>query len=184
MLISKSLSQKLRHSASILLRDGTDETGAPKIVMRQVTSSWGRFESTGREGGVCFPALSDGTARITYDNILGYHTGTDASIQPLMLKESVWRSKLPYKEWQDFLRRAAEMLLASRPDTRRNLTVSKLTTANYRFNDKWYGHSLHFVRLRDAKKAARSQVGVSVTIFSCKTGNIACVVPASGYCPP
>lgn len=184
MLISKYLSQKLRHSASILLRDGTDETGAPKIVMRQVTSSWGRFESTGSKGGVCFPALLDGTARITYDNILGYHTGTDASIQPLMLKESVWRSKLPYKEWQDFLRRAAEMLLASRPDTRRNLTVSKLTTANYRFNDKWYGHSLHFVRLRDAKKAARSQVGVSVTIFSCKTGNIACVVPASGYCPP
>lgn len=82
MLISKSLSQKLRHSASILLRDGTDETGAPKIVMRQATSAWGRFEPTGSKGGVCFPALSDGITRITYDNILGYHTGTDASIQP------------------------------------------------------------------------------------------------------
>lgn len=184
MLISKSLSQKLRHPASVLLRDDTDETGAPKIAVRQVTSAWGRFEPTGREGGVCFPPLSDGIARITYDEILGYHTGTDASIQPLMLRESVWRSKMPYKEWPDFLRRAAEMLLASRPDTRRGLTVSKLTNANYRFNDKWYGHCLHFVRLRDAKKAAKEQIGESVTIYSCKTGDIVCFTPASGYCPP
>lgn len=184
MLISKSLSQKLRHSASILLRDGTDETGAPKIVVRQVTSAWGRFEPTGSKGGICFPALSDGTVRITYDNILGYHIGTDASIQPLILKESVWRLRMPYKEWQDFLRRAAEMLLASRPDTRRSLTVSKLTIVNYRFNDKWYGHGLHFVRLRDAKKAAQKQIGESVAIYSCKTGNIVCFTPASGYCPP
>lgn len=184
MLISKSLSQKLRHSASILLRDGTDENGTPKIVVRQATSAWGRFEPIGREGGICFSALSDGTTRITYDEILGYHIGTDASIQPLILKESIWRSKMPYNEWMDFLRHAAEMLLASRPDTRRSLTVSKLTTANYRFNDKWYGHSLHFVRLRDAKKAAQEQIGESVTIYSCKTGNIVCLTPASGYCPP
>ena len=91
---------------------------------------------------------------------------------------------MPYKEWLDFLLRAAEMLLASRPDTHRNLTVSKLTTANYRFNDKWYGHGLHFVRLRDAKKAAKEQIGESVTVYSCKTGNIVCFTPASGYCPP
>lgn len=184
MLISKSLSQKLRHSATVLLQDGADETGVPKIVVRQVDAAWGKFEPTGRKGGVCFSALSDGTARITYDNILGYHVGTDASIQPLILKESVWRSKMPYQEWVDFLCRAAEMLLASRPNTHRNLTVSKLTTANYRFNDKWYGHGLHFVRLRDAKKAAKEQIGESVTVYSCKTGNIVCFTPASGYCPP
>lgn len=40
------------------------------------------------------------------------------------------------------------------------------------------------VRLRDAKKAAREQIGESVTIFSNKTGDIVCFAPASGYCPP
>ena len=184
MLISKFLSQKLRHPATVLLRDGTDEAGVPKVVVRQVDAAWGKFEPTGRKGGVCFSALSDGTTQTTYADLLGYHTETDASIQPLILKESVWRSRMPYKEWLDFLRRAAEMLLASRPDSHRNLTVSRLTTANYRFNDKWYGHGLHFVRLRDAQKAAKEQIGESVTIYSCKTGNIVCFTPASGYCPP
>lgn len=179
MLISKSLFLKLHHSATVLLQDGTDETGVPKVVVRQVDAAWGRFEPTGRKGGVCFSALSDGTTQATYADLLGYHTGTDASIQSLMLHESVWRSKMPYGDWPNFLRRAAEMLLAPRPDTHRSLTVSKLTTANYRFNDNWYRDSLQFVRLRDAKKAARSQIGVSVTIFSCKTGEIVCVTPAS-----
>lgn len=184
MLISRSLSPKLRHPATVLLQDGTDEAGMPKIVVRQVDAVWETFEPTGRKGGVCFSALSDGNAQATSSELLGYHTGTDASIQPLILYESIWRSKMPYSDWSNFLRRAAEMLIASRPDTHRHLSATQLTTANYRFNDKWYGHNLYFVRLRDAKKAARSQVGVGVTIFPCKTENIACVAPASGYNSP
>ena len=162
---------KLRHSASVLLHDGTDENGMPKVAVRQVKSAWGKFEPTGRNGGVCFPALADGATQISYANILGYHTGKEASIQPLILKDYFWRSKMSYHDWPDFLRNAAELLLAS-------------TTTNYWFCDKWYGHRLSFVRLRDAKKAALTQIGVSVTIFSRKTGDIVCFAPASGYCPP
>ena len=184
MLTSKSLATKLRHPATILLRDGTDEAGVPKVVVRQVDAAWGKFEPTGCQGGVCFSALSDGATQAAYADLLGYHTGTDASLQPLMLHESIWRSKMPYNDWPNFLRRAAEMLLVSRSDTHHSLTVSKLTTANYRFNDTWDGTSLQFVRLRDAKKAAKEQIGESVTIYSCKTGEIVCVIPASGYCPP
>lgn len=36
MFISKSLAKKLRHPASVLLRDGVDKDGIPKIVVRQV----------------------------------------------------------------------------------------------------------------------------------------------------
>lgn len=184
MFISKSLAKKFRHSASVLLHDRTDETGMPEIVVRQVKSVWGKFEPTGRNGGVCIPALSDGIIQIPYADILGYHTGKEACIQPLILKDHLWRSKMPYHDWPDFLRNAAELLLASRTDAGTRITTSKLTTTNYWFSDKWYGHRLSFVRLRDAKKAAREQVGVSVTIFSCKTGDIVCSVPASGYCSP
>ena len=184
MFISKSLAKKLRHSASVLLHDGTDENGMQKVAVRQVKSAWGKFEPTGRKGGVCFSALSDGTTQISYANILGYHTGKEASIQPLILKDYFWRSKIPYHDWPDFLRNAAELLLASRTDTATRITTSKLTTTNYWFCDKWYGNRLSFVRLRDAKKAARKQIGVSVTIFSRKTGDIVCFAPASGYCPP
>ena len=180
MFISKSLAKKLRHSASILLHDGTDETGMPKVAVRQVESVWGKFEPTGRKGGVCVPALSDCTTQISYVNILGYHTGKEASIQPLILKDYFWRSKMPHHDWPDFLQNAAELLLASRTDTTTRITASKLTTTNYWFCDKWYGNRLSFVRLRDAKKAARKQIGVSVTIFSHKTGDIACFAPASG----
>ena len=184
MFISKSLAKKLRHSASVLLHDGTDETGIPKVAVRQVKSAWGKFEPTGRNGGVCFPALSDGTTQVAYADILSYHTGAEASIQPLILKDHLWQSKMPYHDWPDFLRNAAELLLASRTDAATRITTSKLTTTNYWFCDKWYGHRLSFVRLRDAKKAARKQIGVSVTIFSSKTGDIVCFTPASGYCPP
>ena len=184
MFISKSLAKKLRHSASVLLHDGADKDGIPKIVVRQVKSAWGKFDPPGRNGGVCFPALSDGTTQISYADILGYHTGTEASIQPLILNDYFWRSKMPYNDWPDFLRQAAEKLLASRADTVPRITSSMLTTTNYCLCDKWYGNRLSFVRLRDAKKAARKQIGASVTIFSNKTGNIVCFAPASGYCPP
>ena len=184
MFIAKSIAKKLRHSASVLLHDGTDEAGVPKVVVRQVKSAWGKFEPTGRQGGVCFSALSDGTTQVAYANLLGYHTGTEASIQPLILKDYFWRSRMPYNDWLDYLRQAAENLLTSRMDTDSRITVSKLTTTNYWFCDKWYGNRLSFVRLRDAKKAARGQIGENVTIFFCKTGDIVCFAPASGYCPP
>lgn len=93
MFISKSLAKKLRHPASVLLRDGVDKDGIPKIVVRQVKSAWGKFEPTGRQGGVCFSALSDGTTQTIYAGLLGYHTGTEASIQPLILNDYFWRSK-------------------------------------------------------------------------------------------
>ena len=73
MFISKSLAKKLRHPASVLLRDGVDKDGIPKIVVRQVKSAWGKFEPTGRQGGVCFSALSDGTTQTIYAGLLGYH---------------------------------------------------------------------------------------------------------------
>jgi len=184
MFISKSLAKKLGRSASVLLHDGMDETDMPKVVVRQVKSAWGKFEPTGRDGGVGFSTLSDGSTQAAYADILGYHTGKEASIQPLILKENLWRSKMPYHDWPYFLRNAAELLLASRTDAVTRITVSKLTTTNYWFRDKWYGDQLSFVRLRDAKKAAREQIGESVTIFSNKTGNIVCFAPASGYCPP
>ena len=92
MFISKSLAKKLRHPASVLLRDGVDKDGIPKIVVRQVKSAWGKFEPTGRQGGVCFSALSDGTTQTIYAGLLGYHTGTEASIQPLILNDYFWLS--------------------------------------------------------------------------------------------
>ncbi len=184
MFISKSLAKKLGRSASVLLHDGADEAGVPNVAVRQVNSAWGKFEPSGRQGGVCFSALTDGTTRAAYAELLGYNTGTEASIQPLILNDYFWQSKMPYHGWPDFLRQAAELLLASRTDTAPRITASKLTTTNYRFCDKWYGDRLSFVRLRDAKKAAREQIGESVTIFSCKTGDIVCFAPASGYCPP
>ena len=93
MFISKSLARKLRHSASVLLHDGTDENGMPKVAVRQVKSAWGKFEPTGRKGGVCVTALSDGATHISYAYILGYHTGKEACIQPLILKDNLWQSK-------------------------------------------------------------------------------------------
>lgn len=135
MFISKSLARKLRHSASVLLHDGTDENGMPKVAVRQVKSAWGKFEPTGRKGGVCVTALSDGATHISYAYILGYHTGKEACIQPLILKDNLWQSKMPYHDWPGFLRNAAELLLASRTDAATRITASKLTTTNYWFCD-------------------------------------------------
>ena len=75
MFISKSLAKKLGRSASVLLHDGMDETDMPKVVVRQVKSAWGKFEPTGRDGGVGFSTLSDGSTQAAYADILGYHTG-------------------------------------------------------------------------------------------------------------
>lgn len=94
MFISKSLAKKIRHSASVLLHDGTDENGMPKVAVRQVKSAWGKFELTGRKGGVCFPALSDGITQAAYADILGYHTGKEAfdtQRQPLAVENAVQR---------------------------------------------------------------------------------------------
>ena len=61
MFISKSLAKKLRHPASVLLRDGVDKDGIPKIVVRQVKSAWGKFEPTGRQIRLFLNAIYDGT---------------------------------------------------------------------------------------------------------------------------
>lgn len=135
MFISKSLAKKLRHPASVLLRDGVDKDGIPKIVVRQVKSAWGKFEPTGRQGGVCFSALSDGTTQTIYAGLLGYHTGTEASIQPLILNDYFWRSKMPYNDWPDFLRQAAENcllpeqtpILVSQPQSSQPRTIGSVT---------------------------------------------------------
>lgn len=78
MFISKSLAKKLGRSASVLLHDGMDETDMPKVVVRQVKSAWGKFEPTGRDGGVGFSTLPDGSTQAAYADILGYHTGKEA----------------------------------------------------------------------------------------------------------
>ena len=106
MFISKSLAMKLRHSASVLLHDGTDENGMPKVAVRQVKSAWGKFEPTGRNGGVCFPALADGATQISYANILGYHTGKEARIQvtsilPEPLTEQIKKQQLVGQDSQE-----------------------------------------------------------------------------------
>lgn len=111
MFISKSIAKKFRNSAIPLrycYKTESNEAGVPKVAVRQVNSIWGKFERIGRQGGVCFSALSGGTARATYTELLSYHTGTEASIQPLILKDYFWRSKMPYNDWPDFLRQAAE----------------------------------------------------------------------------
>jgi hypothetical protein len=92
-----------------------------------VNSVWGKFEPSGRQGGVCFSTLSD-RPQATYADLLGYRTGTEASIQLLIYKDYFWRSKMPYHDWPDFLRQAAENLFAPRTGTAPHITVSKLTT--------------------------------------------------------
>lgn len=186
MFISKRLSRIFHKSGTaVLLYDGPDMEGRPRIVMRNVEAVWGRHEPTGEKGGICFAPLSNGSTHISYSEILGYHTGNEASIQNLLLKELIWRKdKIPYNEWPDFINMTAQALLNCRPPTNPHITVDKLVTPLYWYKDNWYGERHDFVRLRDAKKKALTETGTSVTIYSYRTGQIACIAPASGYCPP
>lgn len=185
MFISKRLSRKFHQSgASVLLYDGPDQDGCPCLVMRNIDQIWGRHEAEGTKGGVCFPPLSNNSTRISYSGILGYNTGDEASVQQLLLKEIIWRSRMPYYDWQPFVYNAAQALLNFRPPTNPRLTPEALTTPKFWYKDNWYGHTLNFIRLQDAKKQALTETGTSITIFSCQTGEIACIAPASGYCPP
>lgn len=186
MFISKGLSHIFHKSgATVLLYDGPDMKGRPRIVMRNVETIWGRYEPTGKKGGICFASLSDGSTHISYSEILGYHTGNEASIQSLLLKEPIWRKyKIPYDEWPDFIRMAAQALLNCRPPTNPHITADKLVTPIYWYNDNWCGERHDFVRLCDAKKNALTETGTAVSIYSYRTGQIVCIAPASGYCPP
>lgn len=186
MFISKRLSQIFHKSgATVLLYDGPDMEGRPRIVMRNVETIWGRYESAGQKGGICFAPLSDGSTHIPYSEILGYHTGNKVSIQPLLLKEIIWRrDMIPYDEWPDFVRMAAQALLNFSPLTNPRITIDKLVTPLYWYKDNWYGDRHNFIRLYDAKKNALTETGTSVTIYSYQTGEIVCIAPASGYCPP
>ena len=52
----------------------------------------------------------------------------------------------------------------------------------YWFRDNWYGSIETFNSLRDAKKAAKEQTGISVAIKNEK-GKVICFSPASGHTP-
>ena len=185
MFISKRLSRKFHKSgATVLLYDGQDKNDCPRIVMRNVEALWGHYEPTGQKGGVCFAPLSDNSTHAAYSAILGYHTGDEASVQELLLKEVIWHSQMPYSEWKPFVYNAAQALLRFREVTNPRLTPELLTSPNFCYRDNWYGDSFEFVRLRDARKQAKTETGVSITIFSCHTGEIVCFTPASGHCPP
>jgi len=52
----------------------------------------------------------------------------------------------------------------------------------YWFSDNWYGDIKTFDSLKEAKKEAKEQTGVSIAIHDEK-GNIVCLAPASGHTP-
>ena len=56
----------------------------------------------------------------------------------------------------------------------------------YWYMDNWCGDVHEFDTLRDAKKAAKAETGVTVTIYRHgKDGSrIVCFAKASGICPP
>lgn len=185
MLITKKLEKELRESeAIILLDDGKDTAGQPRLVLRQVQGTWGDCDRF--KGGVCFAPLSDGSDHIRYESVLGYNTGRRASVQALLLLEGTYRTNLKRigEEWGPFLQSTTEMLLNAKPLVNLQLTVKALTTPRYWYCDNWAGHRHAFISLRDAKVYAKHETGMSVAIHACGTGDLICFAPASGYCPP
>lgn len=184
MLITKYLEKELRKAgAVVLLHDGKDADGKPRLVLRKIQGTWGECDPF--KGGVCFPPLSDGTDHIRYESVLGYNTGHRASVQALLQMEHAFAGwSLPYAEWEPFVRNATEKLLEAESPTNPRLTAKALTTTRYWYIDNWAGHRHSFVKLDDAKRYAKRETGTSVTIHSSVTGNIVCFAPASGYCPP
>lgn len=184
MLISKDLEKELRESeAVVLLQDGKDTDGKPRLVLRKIQGTWGECDPF--KGGVCFPPLSDGNDHIRYESVLGYNTGRRASVQALLqMEHAIAGWSLPYAEWPTFVSNATEGLLKAKLPINHRLTVKALTTIQYWYIDNWAGHRHSFVRLDDAKRYAKRETGTSVTIHSAVTGDIVCFAPASGYCPP
>ena len=56
----------------------------------------------------------------------------------------------------------------------------------YWYRDNWYGDVHEFDTLREAKKAARTETGVTVTVYRHAKGGsrIVCFAKASRICPP
>lgn len=185
MLISKELKKELRkNEAVILLDDGKDSEGIPRLVLRKVLDTWGKCDPF--TGGVCFTPLSDGSDHIRYESVLGYNTGRRASVQALLLLKDSYTSSLRIKsqDWEPFLMAATKMLLAAKPLTNPRITVESLTVLRYWYCDNWVAHRHSFVRLDNTKRYAKRATGTSVTLYSYQTGQIVCIAPASGYCPP
>lgn len=186
MLISKRLIKELRKGGVyILLDDGKDENGKPKLVSREVQGIWGNCDPF--KGGVCFDRLSDGNTHICYDSVLGYNTGREACVQQLLLMEYAYTfSAIPNTEWQSFVQVSTQALLDARPVENPKITVEALTNIRYWFRDSWAGNIYSFIRLNHAKRYAERQCGTSVTIYTAIKGytEIACIATASGYWPP
>lgn len=185
MLISKELKKELqKNEAVVLLDDGKNSEGTPRLVLRKVLGTWGKCDPF--TGGVCFTPLSDGSDHTRYESVLGYNTGRRASVQTLLLLKDSYTYTLELKSqaWEPFLMAATKMLLAAKPLTNPRITVESLTVIRYWYCDNWVAHRHSFVRLDDAKRYAKRETGMSVTIYSYQTGQIECIAPASGYCPP
>lgn len=187
MLITRHLEKELRASgAVVLLEDGTGTDDRPLFVLREILGTWGKCDYN--KGGVCFTPLSDGTDHIRYASVFGYNTGRRASVQELLLSEDTYTSfqKMKREEWKPLLLETTKILLDAKPLQDRRITVEALTTPRYWYRDNWYGNTKSFIRLCDAKRYAKHETGVNVTIYTtikCHT-QIACIAPASGYCPP
>lgn len=185
MLISKNLIKELRDSgAYVLLDDGKDKDGKPLIALRKIQGTWGRCDPN--RGGVCFAPLANGTDHVSYASVYGYNTGRRASVQALLLMEDAyvgWNS-FSSADWNCLVTTATEKLLEVLPLENPRLTIEALTTPRFWYKDNWYGNFKNFINLRDAKRYARKETGVSVTIYESGTGNLVCFAPASEYCPP
>lgn len=59
----------------------------------------------------------------------------------------------------------------------------KSTATPYYYFSNWDGRKHVFRTLREAKKHAKTDTGISQTIFNQATGLIAACVPASGHVP-
>lgn len=187
MLITKCLERELRESgAVVLLEDGTDTDGRPRFVLREIQGTWGKCDYN--KGGVCFTRLSNGTDHIRYASVLGYNTGRRVDVQELLLMEDTCTSfqKIRHEEWKSLLLETTKILLEAKPLDNPRITIETLTTIRYWYRDNWSGNTKSFIRLRDAKRYVRHETGTSVTIYTTVKDHtqIACIAPASGYCPP
>lgn len=180
MLITRRLIKELIETkASVILNKGLDENRQPQFTIATVDCLYGIYDPDGRKCGIFFEPALNGIDHFPYCTILGYNTGKEASVQELLLyKGIIGINAGDTKE-------VIQALINSKPPNPK-ITFEKLTTTLYYFKDNWSGNVLNFVTLRDAKRYAKRQTGVSVTIYSVAKGycEISCITPASGYCPP
>lgn len=181
MQLSRKITRLLvKTQAAILVESGKDENKKPIVVVRTITKSYRENPRKQEEAGVIIDIpLKDGTLKIPYSNILGWNTGYENSVQPLILRYE-WGSYLPLrKEWETFLKKKARLLLM----TKIPALTEALTTTHYSFTDKWDGRIHRFVKLEDAIESAKKQTGTTVYIYDNKRATVK-VVKATGHCPP